>query len=326
MAQTRPPLHPCALKLTLSREGHLFGSEERLEALEHQVRSVECQLRWWRGLACGLIVLALLTWALPLSTAQENARGGGQGLAQRIAALKQKLRHLASASDEEGRPEVVITGANLRIVNGLGTTDTTNKLGNLIVGYNEPRNQPDSPDVRTGSHNVVVGRRHNFTSFGGLVVGDFNEISGAFSSVSGGEVNTASNSWSSVCGGSGNTAAGEHSSVCGGEVNTADGLVSSISGGSRNTAHGVASSVSGGEMGTADGFFSAVCGGSGNTASGSFSAVCGGRNNTAAGTGSTVSGGNSNSASGEDSSVSGGHNRTALGEFDWVAGPLFADE
>jgi hypothetical protein len=33
-----------------------------------------------------------------------------------------------------------------------------------------------------------------------------------------------------------------------------------------------------------------------------------------------------NTASGEFAVVSGGHNRTAEGEFDWVAGPLFADE
>jgi len=41
---------------------------ERLEALEHhvqtlhhQTRTVTRQLRWWRGLACGLLGLAVLT-------------------------------------------------------------------------------------------------------------------------------------------------------------------------------------------------------------------------------------------------------------------------
>ena len=41
-------------------------------------------------------------------------------------------------------------------------------------------------DIRTGSHNVVVGQSHNFSRFGGLVVGRFNTISGEFASVSGG--------------------------------------------------------------------------------------------------------------------------------------------
>lgn len=52
---------------------------------------------------------------------------------------------------------------------------------------------------------------------------------------------------------------------------------------------------------------------------------CGGLN-TASGTDSSVSGGQGNRASGFAASVSGGLNRTAPGEFDWVAGPLFADE
>jgi hypothetical protein len=39
--------------------------QSRLEALEQRTHSVERQLRWWRGLAGGLLVLAVLTWALP---------------------------------------------------------------------------------------------------------------------------------------------------------------------------------------------------------------------------------------------------------------------
>src|SRR4030095_1329950 len=101
-----------------------------------------------------------------------------RALVRRLAALEYKLQYVSG-----GPNEVVITGANLRIVNGLGDTETTNGLGNLIVGYNEQRNDRFAPDVRTGSHSVVVGSRNNFSSFGGLVVGDFNEISGAFASV-----------------------------------------------------------------------------------------------------------------------------------------------
>lgn len=275
---------------------------ERVEMLEQQTRAVERQLRWWRGLSCGLVVLGLLAWALPSGTAQEEPssgrhRGGFFLLAQRVAALEHKLRHLTSATDEQGRDEVVITRANLRIVNGLGETATTNGLGNLIVGYNEPRIREDSedPNVRTGSHNVVVGQQHNFSRFGGLVVGLHNEISGDFAVVSGGSFNTASGSGASVSGGSDNTA-----SICD----------ASVSGGANNTASDFAASVSGGFV---------------NTARNSAASVSGGQNNTASGLYASVSGGLSNTASGDFASVSGGQDRSAPGEVDWAAGDFFAD-
>jgi hypothetical protein len=68
--------------------------------------------------------------------------------------------------------------------------DCPNGLGNLIVGYNEPR-PGGFENIRTGSHNVVVGRWHNFSRFGGLVVGHSNTISGDFAVVSGGYLNKA---------------------------------------------------------------------------------------------------------------------------------------
>jgi hypothetical protein len=38
---------------------------ERLNAIEQQMHTVNRRLYWWRGLACGAVVLAVLTWALP---------------------------------------------------------------------------------------------------------------------------------------------------------------------------------------------------------------------------------------------------------------------
>jgi hypothetical protein len=80
----------------------------------------------------------------------------------------------------------------------MGATDTTNGLGNLIVGYNEPREGEEN--IRTGSHHVVVGKQHQFSSVGGLVVGLQNEIRGAFASVSGGVHNTAAGEHASIGG------------------------------------------------------------------------------------------------------------------------------
>src|SRR5262245_15251781 len=152
------------------------------QALEAHTQAVERRLRWWRRVAYGLGVLGLL--ALPCASVTAQV---GQSLEQRVEQLEYKLAHVTSGPDD-----VTISGANLRIVNGLGATNTINGLGNLIVGYNEHRSPqicgPVSPCIneRTGSHNVIVGRAQNFTSFGGLVVGQLNTISGQWASVSGG--------------------------------------------------------------------------------------------------------------------------------------------
>jgi hypothetical protein len=172
----------------------------RLDALEHQVHTlhqqahtVDRRLRWWRRLACGLVVLGLIGWTLQASTAPS---GQLLSLPERLGALERKL---ASVTFNAATHELVITGANLRLLNGLGSTDTTNGLGNLIVGYNEPREGEEN--IRTGSHNVVVGKQHQFSSVGGLVVGLQNEIHGAFASVSGGVRNTAAGEHASISGG-----------------------------------------------------------------------------------------------------------------------------
>ena len=257
---------------------------ERLDALEHQTHVLARQARWWRGIACGFGLLALVSLPLQSGTAADTQPGG---MGERMATLEKKL---SAMTFDDAANEVVITGANLRIVNGLGATDTTNGLGNLLVGYNELRQEllpacsgsteQFCTDTRTGSHNVVVGRLHNFSRFSGLVVGDMNALSGDFAVVSGGAGNTASGFGAAVSGGSQNTASGFTASVSGGELNIASSLLSTVSGGSQNTATNTYASVSGGEH---------------------------------------------NIASGAAASVSGGSNRSAPGTENWAAGPLFAD-
>jgi hypothetical protein len=217
--------------------------------------------------------------------------------------------------------DMYIIGANLHIESGSGTTyGPTNGLGNLIVGYNELRRFRGDINDRTGSHNIVVGIEQNFSSYGGLVAGVRNEISGPFSSVSGGGNNTASGESCSAGGGNGNTARGESCSVGGGNGNTASGSRSSVSGGDGNTASESSSSVSGGVNNTASGFWSSVSGGANNTASGEFSSVSGGVNNTASKAFSSVSGGSDNTASGNYSSVSGGGSLVQTNQNGWAGG------
>jgi hypothetical protein len=277
----------------------LDNFRERLEALEQQTKTVAAhtrtlkrRLRWWRGIACGVVMLALLSLALPSGKA---ADAPGRGMAERMATVE---RTLSAMAFDAAANEVVISGANLRIVNGLGNTETTNGLGNLIVGYNELRAPIGAgTDTRTGSHNIVGGKFNNFSSFGGLVLGEFSEISGAFASVSGGI---------------GNKATGDNSSVSGGVANTASGERSSVSGGGDNTASAHGASVSGGNVNTASNLFASVSGGELNTASGRIASVSGGRENSASGS--------------DSSSVSGGFQRTAPAQFNWAAGALFSDQ
>jgi hypothetical protein len=105
-------------------------------------------------------------------------------------------------------------------------------LGNLIIGYNEPFGVGPPRVVRTGSHNLVVGAHHSYSSYGGFVAGKRNAVTGESAS---------------VCGGINSKASGSYSSVSGGSLNVASGLGASVSGGNLNVASGLGASVSGGE-------------------------------------------------------------------------------
>lgn len=227
------------------------------------------------------------------------------GLQSQITALATLLQHFSRSGND-----ISITGANLWIKSGSGTTDgTVNGLGNLIVGYNDARAL--GGDVRTGSHNLVVGMEQNFSGYGGLVAGRGNTISGFLTVVSGGVNNTASGYVTSVSGGANNTASGNFNSVSGGTGNTASGNGASVSGGAYNSANSANASVSGGYSNTASGEQASIGGGSSNTASGNSASVSGGAINTASGSSASVSGGYRNTASGYSSTVVGGGGPTA---------------
>ena len=57
-----------------------------------------------------------------------------------------------------------IDGCNVQITNGTGSSTTVNGLGNLIIGYNPANTEPGFPTAKTGSHNLVVGDEHSYTS------------------------------------------------------------------------------------------------------------------------------------------------------------------
>lgn len=253
---------------------------------------------------------------------------------------------LSLGTDAQGNPTAFVTGVNVQIVNGLGTTDAVNGLGNLTIGYNETAPTPTAfcstnlyidqancefrggiwaANQRTGSHNLIVGAGNAYTRHGGLIAGYANSTNAAYASVSGGNYNLARGDHSASSGGYHNRTDNYSSSVSGGAENHARAEGSSISGGSFNLTSGFRASVSGGLTNTAQGANSSVTGGDTNLASGETSSVAGGAYNTAVGIDSAVTGGCSNDALGVRSTVSGGLGRTANSGYDWVAGLLFQE-
>ena len=214
-----------------------------------------------------------------------------------------------------GKPTIQVSGANLQIVNGEGKTNTTNGAGNLVIGYDQSREQaceevheeciPGIPGRQTGSHNLIVGSGQSFTSYGGIVAGLVGTITAPYASVTGGFQNEAS---------------GERASVSGGSTNRASALFASVSGGALNKASGFSASVSGGIQDTASGLFSSVSGGHKNTASAGFSSISGGEGNKATGGASSISGGEQNKATGSWAWIGGGYGNIAEGAYSAIYG------
>lgn len=189
-------------------------------------------------------------------------------------ALKAKTAPLSVSGTD-----LTFTGVNVHIVSGTGSTsdgatDSSNQpvpgktltgLGNLIIGYDAVN--PSRAGDRTGSHNLIVGDHNSYSSFGGLVAGEENTVSGPYASVTGGYANVAAGGSASVSGGYANKATGGASSISGGYGNLTNGGAASISGGYGNTASGGASAVGGGYDNTAFGGASSVSGGKGRTVS-----------------------------------------------------------
>jgi hypothetical protein len=280
-------------RTTMTTEQTTLDLCAELEALKHRLNTAERRFRALGGAAfvavLGAVFLApgnraAIAQGYGLTLQQLAARitadeGNITNLQTRAAALEGKTQFMtASASGKS----TTFTGCNLYIQNGLGVTNgnpndpsgtgdfIVNGLGNLILGYNvtgritiDPfTGLPLPDDVRTGSHNLILGDFNNYSSFGGIVAGQFSTVSGAYATVTGGQGNSAANAFASVSGGSGNLASGANSSVSGGASNVAAATYASISGGANNLASNLYASVSGGNANTASGRTSTVSGGS----------------------------------------------------------------
>ena len=165
-----------------------------------------------------LLLVGSLSWPMTGASAQT--------LDQRIQALEEKLRCVTIQGTE-----LIVTSCNVHIRNGQNTTTVKNGTGNLVIGYNE------GGEDHSGSHNLVIGSEHTYSSFGGLVAGYRNTISHEHASVTGGLSNTASQRYASVSGGESNTANGTRANISGGWYNTASGDYAHVSGGQWQTAN-----------------------------------------------------------------------------------------
>jgi hypothetical protein len=240
--------------------------EQRLTEAERRYRHAERRFRVLGGAAFAAVMGAVL---LAPGNRAAIAQGYGitmQQLAARMTADESNITNLQTrATTLEGKTQfmtadatgkwTIFNGCNVFIRNGLGATNgnpkdpantdnaATNGLGNLIIGYNLMGNFRG--DNRTGSHNLILGDGNSYSSYGGIVVGFNNTISGAYATVTGGAQSLADGMMSSVGGGLSNEARGIQSFVCGGQ-NLASGSVSCVTGGANNVADGYVSTVSGG--------------------------------------------------------------------------------
>ena len=225
-----------------------------------------------------------------------------------------------------GKPTIKFTGINVQVLNGSGSTASDNGEGNLVIGYDE------RPGGQTGSHNLVLGSGQAYVTYGSILAGTDNTVSG-HSSVTLGYQNAVNAAYSSITGGRSGSATAAYSSIQGGYDNRATANYGAVAGGfnlagtgSLGTAPAYCSTsgdfpeVTGGRSNQATGEDATVTGGQSNTASGTSAAVSGGEQSTASGEVTSISGGEAAEASAIGASVAGGYNNDATGAFASVSG------
>jgi hypothetical protein len=108
-----------------------------------------------------------------IATNQTSITGNASAIADSNAAVAPLLLAPVTCASQVGN-EVFFDGCNVNIVSGSGSTaGAVNGLGNLIVGYNEN----SIGATRTGSHNIVVGPDHEYTSYANIISGSGNVVS-----------------------------------------------------------------------------------------------------------------------------------------------------
>jgi hypothetical protein len=154
-------------------------------------------------------------------------------------------------------PNITFHGANIHVVNGSGSTNATNGLGNLIIRYDEA--PTTLAGARGGSHNLVMGTGNKFTTWApsGIVNGDGNMINGQECVILTGNNNRVT----------GNLTAG----------NSAYGVI--VTGYNQQIFDGQGAAIVGGTNNDVENFNSVILGGNANGNAGILSVILGGGNN-----------------------------------------------
>lgn len=85
--------------------------------------------------------------------------------------------------------DTIFRGTNVFVQKGASAGDvSTNGLGNLIVGFNNPR--AGAGNFRNGSHNIVLGDGLNYSGHHNLIGGFVNTLQGNYSAMLSGRYNT----------------------------------------------------------------------------------------------------------------------------------------
>jgi hypothetical protein len=258
------------------------------------------------ALAIGLLLsitgaaLAATTpgWECVPTTAGQAVVSGGTGTAPSCSTgATAVLAPTYVASGANGKPTVQLSAVNLQVINGSGSETTVNGTGNLILGYDE------APGAQTGSHNLILGTTGQAdTSYGGILGGYANTISGPYTSVLGGGHGSASAFADTITGGLANTASTEFSNISGGCSNYAG----------TGTLPKLNSSCTSSSF---TGDFASILGGTGNQASAQNSTVSGGSGGEASGVDASVTGGRLGKATFRASTVLGGLEEVTEAEF-----------
>lgn len=287
-------------------------------------------------------ILAALPLALALASAPVAAQDTLATLAAQVKALTAQMKDASALAARQqqsidslrasndlltsrlgcvlrfsGPRDLVVDGCNLHVQNGVGQTGTINSYGNLIIGYNK-----NEVSTRTGSHNLILGDLHEYTSTGGIVSGTENTLSAPGATILSSGQSHANFVSATIIGADRGIADG-NVILIGGQRNygSAAAHFSAVVGGVENHVTGSSSVVIAGTMNTATGGNSLVCGGSENTAGGSSDVACGGSRNTSTGSRSVLVGGNQNAAAGANGIVTGGqHCDIGATGNKWAAG------
>ena len=147
----------------------------------------------WLSLFAGGAFASSVFLCVPSSASQAVVSGGpspgtcstGTKVALPASSADQQtllsiLPHISfSASGIGGKPTIQLSGVNVQIIDGSGHTSTVNGTGNLVLGYDE------SPGTQSGSHDLILGEKQTYSSYGDILGGVDNRATGSYDVVAG---------------------------------------------------------------------------------------------------------------------------------------------